>query len=144
MNVLSREKQVIVLNALVEGNGVGATSRLAGVQKNSVTKLLCRAGDACERIMDETMRDVEIGRIECDEVWTFLWKKQGRLTDEDRRGHPEWGDQYIFLALDSDTRLIPAFRIGKRDFDTTLAFMRHLRGTGRRHEAGPRLPHRQA
>ena len=126
MNVLPREQQVMVLNALVEGNGIRATSRLAGVQKNSVTRLLCRAGEACEHIWDEMMRDLETRRLECDEVWTFLTKKQGRLTDEDRRRHPEWGDQYIFLALDPDTRLIPTFRIGKRNFDTTLAFMRDL------------------
>ena len=126
MNVLPKVKQIMILNALIEGNSVRATARLVDVQKNTVTRLLCRAGNACERIMDEKMRNLEIRRLECDEVWTFLWKKQGRLTDEDRRTHPEYGDQYIFLALDPDTRLIPTFRIGKRNFDTTLAFMRDL------------------
>jgi IS1 family transposase len=116
----------MVLNALVEGNSIRGTARLVGVQKNTVLKLLCRAGKACEQIMDATMRDLPCKHIALDEVWAFVYKKQRMVTASDRRGHPEYGDNFIFISFDEDSRLIPSFHIGKRDFETTLAFVRDL------------------
>src|SRR5215813_10147272 len=36
------------------------------------------------------------------------------------------GDQYVFVALDSETKLIPAFRVGKRNAENAWYFMRDL------------------
>jgi IS1 family transposase len=64
--------------------------------------------------------------IECDEVWTFVRKKERKLTDEEKM-IGEDGDQYIFVGLDPETKLVPAFVVGKRDSSTTNIFLRELR-----------------
>ena len=39
----------------------------------------------------------------------------------------ELGDQYVFVALDADTKLVPAFRVGKRTARLAASFMMELR-----------------
>ena len=63
-----------------------------------------------------------------DEIWTFCGKKQGRVTREEA-ANTAIGDQYLFYALDRETKLIPAWELGKRNTDTTYAFIEKLHGT---------------
>ena len=126
MNRLSVEKQVLVLNALVEGNSIRSTERMVGVHRDTIMRLLCRAGDACRRIMDETMRDLPCQTLQVDEIWTFVYKKIARLNAAETLSRRDWGDQYIFVALDADTKLVPAYRVGKRTVATATQFMMDL------------------
>jgi IS1 family transposase len=88
-------------------------------------RLLEKVGGNCTRIMDETMKDLPCRKVQVDEIWTFVAKKERRrvLPGEDRR---EMGDQYVFVALDADSKLVPVFKIGKRDGETALATMTEL------------------
>ena len=63
--------------------------------------------------------------MECDEIWTFVRKKQGRLKPEEQ-DDTEIGDQYLYVALDQKTKLVPSFTIGKRNRENTEAFMLDL------------------
>ena len=69
MNRLPLAKRAQILGMLVEGNSLRATSRMADVSINTVTKLLMDVGDACERFQDEALRDLKAKRIQCDEIW---------------------------------------------------------------------------
>jgi hypothetical protein len=60
-----------------------------------------------------------------DELWTFVPKKQARLSFEDRL-RADVGDQYCFLAIDAETKLIPHFDVGKRNMITAYRFMEAL------------------
>ena len=63
-------------------------------------------------------------RIEVDEIWAYVGKKQRHLTqDDDPR---RVGDQYTFVALDLETKIVPAYRVGKRDLPTATAFITDL------------------
>jgi IS1 family transposase len=128
MNRLSVEKQVLVLNALVEGNSIRSIERMTGVHRDTIMHLLVRTGDACWCIMDQKMRRLPCKTVQVDEIWTFVKKKQKRLTDTERRLRRDWGDQYIFVALDADSKLVPAFRIGKRNLPTACRFLHDLEG----------------
>jgi IS1 family transposase len=87
-------------------------------------RLLEKVGENCARIMDETMKDLPCRKVQVDEIWTFVAKKERRvLPGENRR---EMGDQYVFVALDADSKLVPVFKIGKRDGETALATMTEL------------------
>ena len=86
-------------------------------------RLLILAGQRSEKIMDEQMRQLPCRRIQCDEIWTFLMKKARNV----RTGDPaEFGDQWIFVALDADTKLVATFLVGKRSSENTQAFMKDL------------------
>jgi IS1 family transposase len=123
MNRLPVEKQVLVLNALVEGNSIRSIERMTGVHRDTIMRLMCRAGRACETVMDETMRGLPCKTIQVDEVWTFVGKKQARLSADETRGRRDLGDQYIFVALDADTKLVPSFIVGKRDLTTARTLL---------------------
>src|SRR5438552_3654431 len=123
MNRLSPEKRKAVIAALVEGNSIRSTCRMTGVAKNTVVKLLGDLGTVCSVHMDRTMRDLACKRIQCDEIWAFVYSKQKNVP-ADKQG--EAGDVWTWVALDPDTKLVPTFHIGPRDVEAAGAFMHDL------------------
>src|SRR5438045_4827806 len=123
-NVLPRKKQVAVLNALVEGVSIRSTERMLDVSRETVLSLLVRVGEGCAALHDTMMRDLPCGRIECDETWGFVQKKQRHVRPTDN--FVEVGDTWTFVAIDAESKLIPAYMVGKRDAYTTHLFVRAL------------------
>lgn len=123
MNKLSTEKRAAVVASLVEGNSIRATCRMTGVAKNTVTKLLVDLGTVCSVYMDRVMTDLPCERIQCDEIWAFVYAKQKNVPPEKR---DEAGDVWTWVAMDSDTKLVPTFHIGPRDQSSAMAFMKDL------------------
>ena len=92
MNVLPREKQIAILSHLVEGSSVRSTERLVGVCREAVLRLLVRVGGGCANLLDESMVDFPCTRLELDELWAFVGKKQRhvRNTDDASRVGDTW------------------------------------------------------
>ena len=126
-NVLPVEKQILCMKMLVEGNSIRAVERITGVQKKTIIRLMVRFGKGCESFLDSEVRNVETSHVEIDEQWTWVQKKQGKLTESEKR-NPLIGDQYLFLAQEQASRLIISHRIGKRTEATTCDFMDDLKG----------------
>ena len=126
MNCLKPEKKLAVVYGLVEGLSIRSISRMTGVHKTTISSFLCRLGEGCEKLLDETMKGLNLRSIQADEIWCYVGKKQKTLTRQERIHRPDLGDQYVFVALDADTKLVPVFEVGKRDFHTTLKFMERL------------------
>jgi IS1 family transposase len=126
MNVLKPERQLAVIATLVEGNSVRSTERLTGVHRDTILRLVVRVGENCQRVMAERMRGVRCDKLQVDEVWTFCRKKQARLS-YDERNVPDLGDQYVFIAVDADTKLVPHFDVGKRNMATAYRFIDTLK-----------------
>jgi IS1 family transposase len=120
-NNLPREKQVAVINALVEGCSIRSTERMPGVNRETIGTLLVRVGDGCADLLDEKMRDLSCTRLEIDELWAFVGKKQRHVTGEDDPSRV--GDSWTFVAIDAETKLVPSFLVGKRDNASTRAFI---------------------
>jgi IS1 family transposase len=121
---LKSEKQESVIRCLVDGNSIRSTERITGVHRDTIMRLLCRAGANCEKIMDSEMRNLNCKRIQLDEIWQYVGKHQRFLTPDD--DHSQMGDFWTFVALDADTRLIPTYKIGKRTIETTLSMIDDL------------------
>ena len=107
MNTLPKEKQLAVLSALVEGNSIRSTERMTGVHRDTIMRLLVEVGERCQAILDERMRGFHSRLIQADEIWTFCRKKQQRACEDEEQNNPELGDQYVFVALDAESKLIP-------------------------------------
>ncbi len=122
MNKLSLEKQTQIIGALLEGCSIRSCERMTGAHRDTIMRLMCRVGDACETLMDERMRDLPCKILQVDEIWTFVAKKQRRLRGQELTDR-SIGDQYVFVALDADTKLIPHYLVGKRDARTTFEFV---------------------
>jgi IS1 family transposase len=123
-NVLPREKQLMVLNALVEGVSVRAIDRMTGVNRETILNLLVRVGDGCAALLDDRMTDLDCDRLELDEIWGFVGKKQKRVRATDNAARV--GDAWTYCAIDADTKLVPCFLVGKRTEETTKAFILDL------------------
>jgi hypothetical protein len=124
VNNLSHEKQVEVVAAITEGVSVRATERLTGVNRGTILSLGVRVGQGCAALHDRLMRDLNVSRIELDEAWSFVGKKQARLAPEDGM---DKGDQYVFLAIAGAAKAILSYRVGKRNQERTSAFVADLR-----------------
>lgn len=125
MNRLPVERRAQIIGLLAEGNSLRAASRLADVSINTVTKLLLDVGAACEEYQDKTLRNLKLKRIQCDEIWAFIYAKNKNLPEQ-YKGAFGYGDVWTWTALDADTKLIPSWAVGRRDGFTASAFIRDL------------------
>lgn len=122
-NVLPRSKQIAVVAALTEGCSLRSTSRLTGVDRETVGTLLARVGEGCEALLDDTMVKLPCKRLELDELWSFVGKKQRHVKDTDGEG---LGDTWTWLAIDAETKVVPSFLVGKRTEADARAFVSDL------------------
>lgn len=120
MNKLPIEKRVQIINLLVEGSSLRATSRICDVSINTVTKLLVDVGKACEKFHNETVKGIKSQRVQCDEIWSFVYSKEKNIPE----GKEETaGDIWTWTALDADSKLIVSWYVGQRDFISACDFM---------------------
>ena len=123
MNKLSTQDRVAILSALSEGVGINTASRITGKSKNTILKLLADVGEACAAYQDKSMRNLNLKRVQVDEIWSFVGAKQKNV----KYGHPEgYGDCYTYTAIDSDTKLMPCWLVGMRNMDCAKEFMGDL------------------
>src|SRR4030042_4139399 len=124
MNILKSEKQEMVIGGLVEGSSIRSIERMTGVHRDTIMRLMVSIGSTCEKIIDTTMRNLPCKNIEVDEVWSFVGKTKRHVGIKD---DPTLvGDFYTFVALDSETKLIPTYKVGKRDLVPAQAFISDL------------------
>ncbi|MGH2864673.1 MAG: IS1 family transposase [Solirubrobacteraceae bacterium] len=126
MNRLSTERRAQIIGLLVEGNGLRATTRIAGCSINTVSKLLLDIGEACATYQDEHLRDLPCKTIEADEIWSFVYAKQ-RNVPEELKGMFGVGDVWTWTAIDADTKLIASWYVGERKYEDARAFMGDLK-----------------
>jgi IS1 family transposase len=126
MYVLQADKQHTILNLLVEGNSIRSCERLTGVHRDTICRLLVRTGDKCRDFLDAYMRSLNLRHLECDEIWTFVGIKQKRIPEG--TNDSRIGDQYLYVAFDEETKLVPTFIIGKRTREMAERFMLDLAG----------------
>lgn len=125
MNKLKSDMQKMILNLLVEGNSIRGIERITGVHRDTIMRLMLRIGDNCQKFMKNKFQNLNCNYVECDEIWTYVQKKQARLKPKEKNG--DMGDQYVFVALDRDTKIVPVFMVAKRTTASTCEFLTELR-----------------
>jgi IS1 family transposase len=125
MNKLPLAKRIQILSMLVEGSSMRSISRVVDVSINTVSKTLADAGDACAAFHDEAVRGVKSKRIQCDEIWSFVYAKKRNVADA--KAAPEGaGDAWTWTALDADSKLIVSYLVANRDAPSAQAFMQDV------------------
>jgi len=125
MNVLPMDKQRAAIQALIEGNSIRSTERMLNIHRDTIMRLLIRVGTGCVHFLDNHVKAIQAQKVQVDEIWTYVFKKQARIsTDESATGI---GDQYVFVGIDADTKLVISHLVGKRDGASAYYFMRDLK-----------------
>jgi IS1 family transposase len=127
MNKLTPAKQVAVISALVEGCSVRSTSRLTGVAKGTILRLLARVGQACAEYQANAIRNVPARRVQIDEIWSFVGCKQKNLT-EAIAAKGVAGDVWTFVAIEAQTKLVLSWLVGTRDAGCATEFLQDVAG----------------
>jgi len=127
MNKLTTSKRVQILQMLCEGSSMRSISRVVDVSINTVTKLLVDAGVACSNYQDKAFKNLTCNRIQCDEIWSFCYAKEKNVP-EDKEGKFGYGDVYTWTAICADTKLIPSWYVGRRDYQSANHFIGDLAG----------------
>jgi IS1 family transposase len=121
MNCLASEERVRVVAALVEGNSIRSTSRMTGIARNTVTKLLVDLGQACMQYHDQNVRNLTVRRLQCDEIWAYVGAKAKNVSAAKKE--IGWGDVWTWVGIDVQTKLVVSYLVGGRGGDWAKDFM---------------------
>lgn len=122
---MSREKRTQVLHLLAEGNGIRGTARLMDCSTHTVTRLLRDVGEACEHYQDKTLRNLKCERVQCDEIWSFVYAKDKNIQNA-KAAPPNAGTTWTWVAFDPDSKLVLCWTLGPRDNETAGIFMKDV------------------
>jgi len=127
MNKLDAKKRPQILSCLVEGNSIRATVRMTGAAKNTVVKLLADVGAACAEYQDKALRNLPCKRVQCDEIWSFVYAKERNVATA-KTAPDGAGDAWTWTAICADTKLVINWAVGPRDTGMAYEFMHDLAG----------------
>jgi IS1 family transposase len=125
-NRLPHPTRQLILRLLCEGNSLRSVSRITGCHVRTIGKLILGFGQACKAFLDDVMQGLTLEHCEVDEVWSYVGKKQARLTVDERAERHDIGDVYLWTVVDQKTKLIPCFVVGKRSADNARKLMMDL------------------
>ena len=125
MNKLPPARRAKILGLMAEGVSLRAITRLEGVSKNTLAKLVEDAGRAFSEYQDRVFRNLTCQRLQVDEIWSFVYAK-ARNVGTAKAAPDAAGDIWTWTAIDADTKLIPSFYVGNRDAECAEAFIGDL------------------
>jgi IS1 family transposase/transposase-like protein len=112
-----------VAQLLCEGMGIRAVSRFTGLHQQTVLNVLARAGSKAGRFLDTTVRNLQPESVQADEMFCFVGCKERSNVTHD----PFRGSQYLFMAMDSKSKLIISHVIGQRSPANTEKLLNDLK-----------------
>jgi IS1 family transposase len=126
-NQLSNEKKTMAVSMLCEGSSIRSIERITGVHRDTIMRLGVRMGEGCQKIIDEKLRNLSSKLIQVDEVWGFIGMKQKNanqkhVNDDEKVA----GDVWTWVAIDSETKLVPTFAVGDRSQYMANCFIEDL------------------
>jgi IS1 family transposase len=126
-NQLSNEKKTMAVSMLCEGSSIRSIERMTGIHRDTVMRLGLRMGEGCQRIMDEKLRNLPCKLAQVDEVWGFIGMKQKNANQKKVNVDGKVaGDVWTWIALDSETKLVPTFAVGDRSQYMANCFIEDL------------------
>jgi hypothetical protein len=125
MNKLPSEKRAQALQMMAEGISLRAMTRLTGVSRTTLIKLLEDAGQAFSEYQDRALVNLPCKRIQVDEAWAFCYAKQKNVPTA-KAAPGGAGDIWTWVGLCADTKLVASFHVGSRDSEAAMTFLDDL------------------
>jgi len=110
---------------LTEGLGIRATARVFEVKVDTILLWLKRAGQHSEKVSFYLMRKLHVDQAQLDELWTFVRKKEKRLSTWEKF-HSEYGDTWVWTVFDPTHKLVLALLVGEREESQAVSVLERL------------------
>ncbi len=120
---LSMEKAASILKLMVEGMSIRSIERITEVHRDTIMRLLLEAGEKCDALLRRKLQNITANRIQCDELFCYVAKREKHTSLEEG---DDVGEQYTFIAMDADTKLVFSWLTGKHSPVNTHTFMRDV------------------
>ncbi len=65
-----------IIHHAAEGVGVRATARLLELDKDTVNRVILRAGEHCAHVLSSLLTSLNMTEAQLDELWTFVKKRK--------------------------------------------------------------------
>jgi transposase-like protein/IS1 family transposase len=117
-------KATQAITLMLEGMSIRAISRVTGLYKQTILDLMNTAAKKARLLLDSKVRNVSPRYVQMDELWGFVHTRDPHLHDSDP---DEWGSTMLWLAIDSETKLLISHHVGTRSGVNAHAFVSDLR-----------------
>ena len=122
---VSKDRAVLALQLLLEGNSIRSTERISGMDRNTIMSLIVKAGERCKTLMISKIVNIDVLDVEVDEIWGFVFKKESHKLQHEKQVEV-MGDAYCFVGMEANCKLVLAWHLGKRDQLSTDLFIKKL------------------
>lgn len=124
MNRLSRDERIQVIKQLLEGASVSSAARITEVSMPAILSLLVDVGSVCAAAHDRLVRGLNTQRVECDEIWQFIARKNKNASAaQQARGE---GDSWTWIGIDAESKLIISYLVADRGGEAAKQFIADL------------------
>ncbi len=123
---LERDKAILCLKLLVEGNSIRSTERIANVHRDTILRLLEKVGKKCEKLHYDLVQGMPINNLEADEIWAFVGMKQKTANKQGLDENDKVGSTYTFTSIEGNSKMIVAWHLGKRTEQDALIFLEKI------------------
>jgi len=122
---LPLDKATLCLHLLTEGSSIRSTERITGVHRDTIMRLLRKAGEKCEALLSRMIAHVPCQDVQADEIWSYVGMKE-KTKARRKNTDPEMGDAYTFVGMERHSKLVLAWHLGRRTGEDTNLFAAKL------------------
>ncbi len=127
------EKVMMALKMILVKVDISGISFVLNVKKDTILSWLDRAYKKAEEINRILLRELDVTRVELDEMWSFIRRKTNNDDEDDtiimQNTLEEEGQQWTWIGYAPEYRLILGIIVGPRKFETALALIALVAGT---------------
>ena len=119
---LAEDKAIMCLQLLTEGMSLRSIERVTNVNRNTLMSLLEVVGKKCLWIQENLVKDVKVKFVQADEIWSFIGMKDKTKHAKEIESDT-LGTAYTFTCIDSESKLIVGWHLGRRTEQDALIFL---------------------
>src|SRR5215813_2865776 len=118
---------VRVIACLAEGLGIRGTARVFEVDPNTVLQWLVEAAEQLRAFSQHFLHDVRVQQVQLDELFALLSAvKDGTVSAADAIAPLERLSQWVWVALDPESKLLLAIDVGPRTLAMAQRVVHHV------------------
>jgi IS1 family transposase len=130
---INEEKALQCLKMLLEGASIRSVTRFTKINCNTIIRLLEFVGLHAQHYWMVVMQNLPANNVQLNGLYGFVAMKEETYQQKQFQGIQDIGDAYCLIGIERDTKLVLAWRVGRREPNDAVLFSDKLqRATKRR------------